>query len=89
MQGTNNNTTLRQGFQQPVFRIEKTISNNSAEELKLSIFPNPFRYDFSVLFEKEPIENINITIYDKIGRLVKEIELKTSNKKFTSNIIKQ
>jgi hypothetical protein len=107
---SNNDITLRQGFQQPIFRIEKnTLTDISV--LDLVIFPNPFRYDISVRFNQEPTERIDVLIFDTKGRLIKKLDfdplieiiipckelargsyllnIKTSNKQYRANIIKQ
>ena len=106
----NGDVSLRQGFQQPVFRVERNALNNT-EELDVVVYPNPFRYDISVKFENEPTDKINIFIYDAKGRLIKQLEydplreitipcmqlargtyllnIQTSNKYFSANIIKQ
>jgi len=107
---SNNDITLRQGFQQPIFRIEKnTLTDISV--LDLVIFPNPFRYDISVRFNQEPTERIDVLIFDTKGRLIKKLDfdplieiiipckelargsyllnIKTSNKQYSANIIKQ
>jgi|TARA_B110000211_G_scaffold210680_1_gene248952 hypothetical protein len=107
---SNNDITLRQGFQQPIFRIEKN-SLTDISVLDLVIFPNPFRYDISVRFNQEPTERINILIFDTKGRLIKKLDfdplieiiipckelatgsyllnIKTSKKQYSANIIKQ
>lgn len=107
---SNNDITLRQGFQQPIFRIEKN-SLTDISVLDLVIFPNPFRYDISVRFNQKPTERINILIFDTKGRLIKKLDfdplieiiipckelatgsyllnIKTSKKQYSANIIKQ
>tara|TARA_B100001142_G_C14293403_1_gene639874 strand:- start:1231 stop:1710 length:480 start_codon:yes stop_codon:yes gene_type:complete len=107
---SNNDITLRQGFQQPVFRVEK---NNLTDitELDLVIYPNPFRYDIGVKFDQEPTEKIYVLVFDSRGRLIKKLDfdplieitipckelstgsyllnIKTANKQYSANIIKQ
>ena len=70
---SNNDITLRQGFQQPVFRVEK---NNLTDitELDLVIYPNPFRYDIGVKFDQEPTEKIYVLVFDSRGRLIKKLD---------------
>ena len=107
---SNKNLALRQGFQQPVFRIEKNTLID-VPELDLVVFPNPFKYDISVKFDKEPTEKIDVLVFDVKGRLIKEIDfdplieitipckelsrgsyllnIRTSNKQYRANIIKQ
>ena len=107
---SNNNLALRQGFQQPVFRIEKNTLID-VPELDLVVFPNPFKYDISVKFDKEPTEKIDVLVFDVRGRLIKKIDfdplieitipckelargsyllnIRTSNKQYSANIIKQ
>ena len=70
---SNNDIILRQGFQQPVFRIEKNTLID-VPELDLVVFPNPFRYDISVKFDKEPSEKIDVLVFDVMGKLIKEID---------------
>ena len=107
---TNNNIVLRQGFQQPVFRVEQNNLKNITE-LDLVVYPNPFRYDISVKFDQQPIEKVQVSILDKSGRIIKNLSFNpqieitipcrelargsyvlniiTSNKKYSTNIIKQ
>ena len=69
---SNNDITLRQGFQQPIFRVEK---NNliDVSELDLVVYPNPFRYDIGVKFDQQPLDKVNILIHDTRGRIVKNL----------------
>ena len=69
---TNNNITLRQGFQQPVFRVEQNTLTDITE-LDLVVYPNPFRYDISVKFDQQPIEKVQVSILDKSGRIIKNL----------------
>jgi hypothetical protein len=107
---TNNNITLRQGFQQPVFKLEKNTLTDITE-LDLVVYPNPFRYDISVKFDQQPIDKVQVSIFDKSGRIIKNLSFNpqieitipckelargsyvlniiTSNKKYSTNIIKQ
>ena len=107
---SNNNITLRQGFQQPVFRVEKNTLLD-VTELDLVVYPNPFRYDIGVKFDQQPIEKVNVFIHDTRGRLIKNLSfnpqieitipckelargsyvlnIRTSNKQYSANIIKQ
>ena len=107
---SNNDITLRQGFQQPVFRVEKNTLID-VTELDLVVFPNPFRYDIGVKFDQQPNERVNVFIHDTRGRLIKNLSfnpqieitipckelargsyvlnISTSNKQYSANIIKQ
>ena len=107
---SNNDITLRQGFQQPVFRVEKNTLADITE-LDLVVYPNPFRYDIGVKFDQKPIEKVNVLIHDARGRLIKNLSfnpqiemtiackeltrgsyvlnIRTSNKQYSANIIKQ
>jgi len=107
---SNNNITLRQGFQQPVFRVEKNTLID-VTELDLVVFPNPFRYDIGVKFDQQPNEKVHVLIHDTRGRLIKNLSfnpqieitipckelargsyvlnISTSNKQYSANIIKQ
>ena len=69
---SNNNIILRQGFQQPIFRVEK---NNliDVSELDLVVYPNPFRYDIGVKFDQQPLDKVYILIHDTRGRMVKNL----------------
>ena len=69
---SNNNISLRQGFQQPVFKVERNILP-ADEELDLVVFPNPFRYDIGVHFDQAPLEQVNVSIYDTKGRIIKDL----------------
>ena len=70
---SNNDITLRQGFQQPVFRVEKNTLTDITE-LDLVIYPNPFRYDIGVKFDQEPTEKIYVLVFDSRGRLIKKLD---------------
>ena len=107
---SNNDITLRQGFQQPIFRIERSVLIDISI-LDLVVYPNPFRYDIGVKFDQEPIEKVNVFIHDARGRLIKNLSfnpqieitipckelargsyvlnISTSNKQYSANIIKQ
>lgn len=107
---TNNKISLRQGFQQPVFRVEQNTLKDITE-LDLIVYPNPFRYDISVKFDRQPIEKVQVSILDKSGRIIKNLSFNpqieitipfkefvrgsyvlnivTSNKQYSTNIIKQ
>jgi len=107
---SNNNITLRQGFQQPIFRVEKNNLIDVAE-LDLVVYPNPFRYDVGVKFDQQPIDKVYILIHDVRGRVVKSLtfnpqidiiipcrdltrgsyilNISSSNKQYSANIIKQ
>ena len=107
---SNNDITLRQGFQQPVFRVEKNTLID-VTELDLVVYPNPFRYDIGVRFDQKPTEKIYVLVFDSRGRLIKKLDfeplieitipckelstgsyllnIKTANKQYSANIIKQ
>ena len=107
---TNNNITLRQGFQQPVFRVEQNILTDLTE-LDLVVYPNPFKYDIGIKFAQQPIDKIYISILDNSGKIIKNLSfipqieitipcrelargsyvlnITTSNKRYSTNIIKQ
>jgi hypothetical protein len=107
---TNNNITLRQGFQQPVFRVEQNILTDLTE-LDLVVYPNPFKYDIGIKFAQQPIDKIYISILDNRGKIIKNLSfitkieitipcrelargsyvlnISTSNKQYSTNIIKQ
>ena len=70
---SNNDITLRQGFQQPVFRVEKR-DFSEINELRLELYPNPFRYDISVKFSQNPSKLIKVSLFDMRGKLIKSID---------------
>jgi len=70
---SNNDITLRQGFQQPVFRVEKRDFDD-INELQLELYPNPFRYDISVKFSQNPSKLIKVSLFDMRGKLIKSID---------------
>lgn len=105
-----NNITLRQGFQQPVFRVEQNTLTDITE-LDIVVYPNPFKYDVGIKFAQKPIDNIYISIFDNRGKIIKNLSfipqieitipcrelargsyvlnITTSNKQYSTNIIKQ
>ena len=70
----NNNITLRQGFQQPTLKFKKINLQQGISELALTIFPNPFRYDFSIKLDEIPQGEIKIIIYDNSARIIKNLK---------------
>lgn len=70
---SNNDITLRQGFQQPLFRVEKRDFAD-INELQLELYPNPFRYDISVKFSQNPSKLIKVSLFDMRGKLIKSID---------------
>ena len=68
---TNNNITLRQGFQQPVLKIIQQES--SIQELDLIIYPNPFKNHINIVFAEVQEKDIDIIIYDNRGRIIRKL----------------
>lgn len=65
----NEEYVLRQGFIQPNI-LAKIKDKNTPLNLKLSLFPNPFDKQLSLVFNEEIISKINITVFDVSGRLL-------------------
>ncbi|SFZ93254.1 Por secretion system C-terminal sorting domain-containing protein [Flaviramulus basaltis] len=65
----NSQYILRQGFIQPNV-LAKIIDKNVPLDLKLSIYPNPFDKQISLVFNEEIRSKINITVFDVSGRLI-------------------
>ena len=61
------NSTLRQGFIQPNVLLLRHISN---EELKITIYPNPFRASISMELEEDLNTYVDLKIFDITGRVV-------------------
>ena len=68
---TNENISIRQGFIQPPIEILGT-ANDDNNPIDAVLFPNPFSSSVTVAFNEELKENLQITIYDMLGRVVYE-----------------
>ncbi|TBN04851.1 T9SS type A sorting domain-containing protein [Hyunsoonleella flava] len=64
----NNGYYLRQGFQQPHERIKVTKSTYSS--LRAIVYPNPFDYNIQISFNESISKDINIEVYNVLGKLV-------------------
>ncbi len=56
-----------QGFLNPFFRFTDTEISN---EIKLSVYPNPFKYGFNIQFKETINTKVKIEIFDLLNRLV-------------------
>jgi hypothetical protein len=64
---TNAETELRQGFIQPFSIIN---FSRKIDHLELKIFPNPFTDFITIAFEKNLDDEIQVQLFDLLGRLV-------------------
>ena len=63
-----NNYSLRQGFLQPISAT--VISQHLDTSLDGIIYPNPFYNEINVRFGEPVYDNITVSLYDVLGRLV-------------------
>lgn len=69
--GTFNNSryTIRQGFIQPNV-LAKIIDPNISIDLEATFYPNPFIENVTLVFTEKIEGNIEVAIFDMLGRLV-------------------
>src|SRR5690606_20263787 len=60
---------LRQGFIQPDI-LSRVAEKNMPLNLQLSLHPNPFQEQISLVFNEEIKGEINITVYNILGALI-------------------
>ncbi|MCF6182372.1 T9SS type A sorting domain-containing protein [Lutibacter sp.] len=65
----NNKYTLRQGFIQPNV-LAKIIDKLIPLDLKVIVYPNPFVENISLSFTEEIKDDIRVSVYDLLGRLL-------------------
>jgi len=65
---TNENHTIRQGFQQPPIRV--LISPETNNDLDAIVYPNPVDTNITLQFNEEINNPINIVVYDISGKLI-------------------
>jgi len=61
--------TLRQGFIQPNV-LAKIVDTKMPIDLEVTFYPNPFVKDVSIAFTQEVKGNIQVVIFDMLGKLV-------------------
>ena len=66
--GRKGNYTVLQGYQQ--FTKSLNIVANIENELKATIYPNPFEQSINIFFDDMIKENINIRVFDFSGKVV-------------------
>ena len=66
---SNGKYTLRQGFIQPNV-LSKIIDKNIPITLQINTYPNPFTEGITVSFTDNVTTDINIVLYDVLGRLL-------------------
>lgn len=66
--GQKGNYTVLQGFQQ--YTKSLNIIANIENELKATIYPNPFEQSINIFFDDVIKENINIRVFDVTGKVV-------------------
>ena len=64
---SNDKNQYIQGFLNPFFKFIDSPKNN---EIKLTVFPNPFKNNFSVSFKENIITKIKVEIFDLLNRLI-------------------
>lgn len=64
------NYSLRQGFLQPVSASALTSSVDS--NLEATIYPNPFTTQVTIQFNEPVLDELNVSLYDVLGRLIFE-----------------
>jgi hypothetical protein len=65
---TNGSKTIRQGFQQPLIKVEYISSLDN--HLNASVYPNPVSTYVTILFNETLKTSTDILIYDTTGKLV-------------------
>ena len=65
----NENYILRQGFIQPNV-LAKIKEKDVPLDLRLNIYPNPFNEQISLAFKEEVKSEINVVVFDILGRQV-------------------
>jgi hypothetical protein len=66
----NNGYYLRQGYQQPINNISVIQDFDSNNDLIAKIYPNPFEQSVSISFSETVKEDIDVTVFDAIGKQV-------------------
>lgn len=64
---TQNGYVFQQGFQQSNVKVKSSETSNN---IFISAYPNPFLDKISVLFSSLPGSQINVLVFDLLGRLV-------------------
>lgn len=65
---SNDNYTIRQGFQQPPIKVE--IIRSLDNHLNVVVYPNPVNTYVTVLFSEVLKASINVVLYDISGKVV-------------------
>jgi len=65
---TNNQFRVEQGFQQSALKMSTNAT--LANDIKITVFPNPFKDIINFQFSKPINEVVNVTIFDVLGRTV-------------------
>jgi hypothetical protein len=71
---SNNGYYLRQGYQQPINKIQVAEESFKNNNLAASVFPNPFEHSVFVSFNENMKQDITVLVFDVAG---KEIYSKT------------
>lgn len=66
---SNSEIILTQGFNQPFFSIETFVEENSANNIKINLFPNPAS-DFVIIDAPEEVIDGNFSLYTIDGKIV-------------------
>lgn len=65
---TNNQLRVEQGFQQSALKMSTNAT--LANDIKITVYPNPFKDMINFQFSKPINETVNVTIFDVLGRTV-------------------
>lgn len=68
---TSGNQAIRQGFIQPPIEI-LSVGKTEAPPIDAVVYPNPFASEITVALNEELSQQLEITIYDMLGRVVFE-----------------
>lgn len=88
---SNNMIIVQQGFQQSpfLFSVINPISKGMVDNsINVHLFPNPFTNGFTVRFDKNIIENLQVLLYDMNGRLIlnRHIDVFNHNELFIDSL---
>ncbi|ARV09014.1 hypothetical protein BTO05_04955 [Winogradskyella sp. PC-19] len=65
---SSNGYIVRQGYQQPLENLNSTV--NTTVNLNAKVHPNPFTRDINISFSSIIKNNVNIQLFDVLGKLI-------------------
>ena len=65
---SNNQIRVEQGFQQSALKMSTNAT--LANDIKITVYPNPFINRINFQFSKPLNENVSITFFDVLGRII-------------------